>query len=231
MLMINKTILDHSWDVSPQEAREIQKKIALLSIQEDKLPDPIRFVAGIDAHYNEKTKKQTTVIVVLDVQSCTIVDEAFYTTEISFPYISGLFSFRELPSVVIALKQLKKKPDLIVCDGQGVAHPRLCGIATHLGVLTNIPTIGCGKTRLVGTYIEPNQIRGSQSPLLLKGNVVGSVLCTRTHCKPLFVSVGHRVSLKTACEWILKLAPRYRLPEVIRHAHKKAALYANKNNF
>jgi deoxyribonuclease V len=223
---MNKNILNHSWNVTPQEARNIQKMIAPLAIQEDHLPENIRFVAGIDAHYNEQTKKQTTVIVVIDITSFEIIDEAFYTTEISFPYISGLFSFRELPSVLTVLDQLKQKPDLIICDGQGIAHPRLCGIATHLGVLTNIPTIGCGKTRLIGTYTEPHKIRGSQSPLFLKGSIVGSVLCTRNKCKPLFISVGHCVSLETACAWILKLAPRYRLPEVIRQAHTKAALYA-----
>jgi deoxyribonuclease V len=118
------------------------------------------------------------------------------------------------------LHQLKVKPDLIVCDGQGIAHPRRLGIASHLGVLCNIPTIGCGKTKLIGTYQEPTNIRGVQEQLIHKGDIIGAVLKTQARTKPVFISIGHKISLETACTWILKLAPKYRLPETTRLAHR-----------
>ncbi|HEV2916750.1 MAG TPA: deoxyribonuclease V [Candidatus Babeliales bacterium] len=209
----------HAWNVSKTEAIQIQTQLAKLVITEDQLSD-IKYVAGIDVGYDEQTKKQVAAIVVLDAQSLQVIDSSQVKSVISFPYIRGLLSFRELPGVLQALAQLKVKPDLIVCDGQGIAHPRHLGIASHLGVLCNIPTIGCGKTKLIGTYQEPSNIRGAQEPLIHKGEIIGSVLKTQNKVKPVFVSVGHRISLQTACQWILKLSPRYRLPETTRLAHR-----------
>ncbi len=136
----------------------------------------------------------------------------------SFPYVPGLFSFRELPPVIQAFSQIKTTPQLVVCDGQGVAHPRRFGLACHLGVLYDMPTIGCGKTRLCGEYIEPAPERGSFSPLMEQTDIIGSVLRTQTNVKPIFVSVGHKISLPTANQIVLQLATKYRLPETTRQA-------------
>ncbi len=147
-----------------------------------------------------------------------------------FPYIPGLFSFRELPPIVKAFKQIKTSPQLVVCDGQGVAHPRRFGLASHLGVMFDIPTIGCGKTRLWGDFKEPSQERGACSLLVDQEEIIGGVLRIQESIKPLFVSVGHRISLETACNWILKLCPQYRLPETTRQADqlvRKALLQVN----
>lgn len=128
----------------------------------------------------------------------------------------SLFSFRELPPLMKAFEKLQTVPQLIVCDGQGIAHPRRFGLASHVGLLYDIPAIGCGKTRLLGEYAQPDSHRGACSPLLDEGEIVGAVLRTQADTKPVFVSVGHGISLPTACEWITRLAPKYRLPETTR---------------
>lgn len=134
------------------------------------------------------------------------------------PYVPGLFSFRELPPLVLALEQLDITPDLIVCDGQGIAHPRRFGLACHLGLLFDVPTIGCGKTRLLGQEEELERKRGNAGALRDGDEIIGSVVCTQDGIKPVYVSTGHRVSRQTANEWIVRLSPNYRLPETTRHA-------------
>jgi deoxyribonuclease V len=138
----------------------------------------------------------------------------------SFPYVPGLFAFREVPGLLDALERLQVTPDLLVCDGQGLAHPRRFGLACHLGVVTGLPSIGVGKTAFVGDWDEPGPLRGSASDLVLDGDIVGKVLRTQNKTKPVFVSVGHRISLATAVERVLELAPRYRLPETTRAADR-----------
>ena len=213
-----KQQLVHEWDLSEAKAVELQKKLASKVITHDYNLNCVRYVAGVDVAYDEENNKQFAAAVVLDAKSFDLIDFSIAHEDVKFPYIPGLFSFREMPTVAKALKKLKKVPGLIVCDGQGVAHPRRFGLACHLGVMFNIPTIGCGKTRLIGDANEPGPNRGDIEPLMDSGKVVGSVLRTQDNIKPLFVSIGHLISLKTACEWIIKLTPQFRLPETTRQA-------------
>lgn len=213
-----KPIVSHPWKLSQAEAVELQKSLASVVQKEDRFQEPIRYVAGVDVAYSETIDQLVAAAVVLDADTLDCVESVVIRDSVQFPYIPGLFSFRELPPIAKALELLKHAPQLIVCDGQGLAHPRRFGLANHLGVLFDCPTIGCGKTRLIGEYAEPASPRGSTSPLMDGDEVVGRVVRTQTGIKPLFLSVGHRISLDTACEWILKLAPTYRQPETTRQA-------------
>lgn len=210
-------VITHPWNLSEAEAIALQQQLALQVVKENQLP-AIRFVAGTDVAYDEQSDKLFAAVVVLDAESLEVVETSVAEDRAQFPYIPGLFSFRELPPLAKALEKLHTSPDLIVCDGQGVAHPRRLGLASHLGILFDLPTIGCGKTRLLGEAEELGVKRGSYSPLVDDGEVIGSVLRTQDQVKPVYVSVGHRISLATACNWILKLAPHYRLPETTRQA-------------
>jgi deoxyribonuclease V len=147
-----------------------------------------------------------------------VIETATAEDRVLFPYIPGLFSFRELPPLIKACAKLQHSPDLVVCDGQGYAHPRRFGLACHLGVIFDLPTIGCGKTRLLGEHKEPDTKRGAIAPLYDNNEVIGNVLRTQNGINPIYLSVGHRISLATACEWVLKLSPKYRLPETTRQA-------------
>lgn len=208
----------HERDLSEAKAVELQKKLASKVVTHDYNLNCVKYVAGVDVAYDEKSNKQFAAAVVLDANTLNLIDSSIAQGDVKFPYIPGLFSFREMPTIAKALKKLQKIPGLIVCDGQGIAHPRRFGLACHLGVMFNIPTIGCGKTRLIGDANEPGPNRGDIEPLMENGEVVGSVLRTQDNIKPLFVSVGHRISLETACEWIIKLTPKFRLPETTRQA-------------
>ncbi|KJD42811.1 deoxyribonuclease V [Paenibacillus terrae] len=221
-----KQILDHPWDITETDALALQKRLSLKVIKQDHFLE-INYVAGIDVAYSEYTSQLFAAVVVFNAKTLEVIESVVAEDAIHFPYIPGLFSFRELPPIIKALKLLKNTPDLIVCDGQGIAHPRRFGLASHLGVLFDVPTIGCGKTRLLGDYIEPGKMRGERSPLVDSDEEIGSVLRTQNHIKPIFVSIGHRISLTTACEWILKISPRYRLPETTRQADQlvNKALY------
>jgi len=149
-----------------------------------------------------------------------VVEAAVLEQPTRFPYVPGLLTFREAPAVLALLESLKAIPDLLMVDGQGMAHPRRIGIASHVGLLTGIPTIGAAKSRLCGEHDAPGSARGSRTPLLHRGEVVGAVLRTRSDVSPLYVSIGHRISLEAAIEWVLACAPRYRLPEPTRLADK-----------
>lgn len=196
----------------------LQKQMAAQVIQSNELPNPIRYVAGTDVAYNELTLRMVGAIVVLDANTLEIVDQAIHEMEITFPYIPGLFSYREVPPLKEAYDKLRIKPDIIICDGHGVAHPNGMGMASHLGVELNIPTIGCAKSRLLGHYepIGPN--RGDFSALEYDSHVVGRVLRTQNGINPVFVSVGHKITLESACDWVLKMSAKYRLPETTRMA-------------
>ncbi|NGZ77625.1 deoxyribonuclease V [Saccharibacillus alkalitolerans] len=209
----------HAWNLNEQEAVSLQLELAAKISLRDPEPFDVRRIAGIDVAYDKDDDRLVAAVVVLDADTLDVVETAAAWGSPSFPYVPGLFSFRELPPVLEAFGRLKTAPDLIVCDGQGIAHPRRFGLASHLGLLLGIPSIGCGKTRLIGEYDEPAAERGSASPLLADGGeLVGHVLRTQTGVKPVFVSPGHLISPDTACHWVLKLAPRYRLPETTRQA-------------
>jgi deoxyribonuclease V len=158
-------------------------------------------------------------VVVVEWPSGDVVEQVTAERPAEFPYIPGLLSFREIPALLAAFEKLRSKPDVIIYDGHGIAHPRRFGIASHLGVLLDVPTIGCAKSRLVGEHAEPGLERGAQTPLTLDGKTIGAVVRTRTNVKPVFVSVGHRVSLRAAVRLVLDTATRYRLPEPTRLAH------------
>ncbi|MFI7066872.1 deoxyribonuclease V [Kribbella sp. NPDC050124] len=205
------------WPTTPAEAIAVQEK--LRSIVDDTDVDRApRLVAGLDVAYDGD--RLAAAVVVLDWETLAEVDRAVVLGETTFPYVPGLFAFREIPGLLEALGQLQTTPDLLVCDGQGLAHPRRFGLACHLGVLTGVPAIGAAKTAFVGTHEEPGSARGSVADLIVDNQVVGAVVRTQDGVKPVYVSIGHRVSLATAVQQVLHLAPRYRLPETTRAADR-----------
>ena len=212
----------HNWDLTEIEAIKLQEQLVKEVIKTDEINNSIKTVAGIDIAYDKDSDRLIAAVVVLDVTTFEKIETSVQTDTVSFPYIPGLLSFREIPPVIKSLEKLTIKPDLLVCDGQGLAHPRRCGIACHLGILFDIPSIGCGKTRLTGEYEEVSTERGSYSLLKEGEEIIGCVLRTQTGINPVFVSVGHKVSLETAKEWILKLSPNYRLPETTRMSDQEA---------
>jgi len=187
-------------------------------ILHDNFTQEIKYIAGVDVAYNEEQQKMVGAIVVLDAQTLEVKEEAYHIMDITFPYVPGLFSFREIPSLLVAYHKLSQKPDLIICDGHGIAHPKGVGMASHLGVNLDIPTIGCAKKKLVGNFQEVGEERGCFTPLMFDDKEIGRVLRTRTKVKPVFVSIGHKISIDTACKWVLKMASEYRLPETTRKA-------------
>lgn len=213
---------EHQWNVTPKEAVDLQRQLAPRVVTADAF-GIIHTVAGVDVGFKRRSRRIRAAIVVLSWPSLERIDAAVAEQEESFPYVPGLLSFREVPAVLDCYERLRVQPDLLVCDGQGYAHPRRFGLACHLGVVLNLPTIGAAKSRLIGTFEEPGWERGSRSPLVDRDELIGSVVRTRTGVKPLFVSVGHRVGLETATEIVLAAAPRYRLPETTRQAHRLAS--------
>ncbi|MEU8360395.1 endonuclease V [Nonomuraea sp. NPDC048882] len=205
----------HSWPTSVAEAEAVQDR--LRGQVELTGPDTFALVAGLDVHYHGDDEV-TAAVVVLDGATLEPVEQAVSHGKAAFPYVPGLFAFRELPALVEALERLTVTPDLLVCDGYGLAHPRGFGLACHLGVLTGLPSVGVGKTPFVGTHEPPGQERGAWTPIVHEGAVVGRALRTRRGVRPVYVSQGHRISLGTATGEVLRLASRYRLPEPIRHA-------------
>lgn len=212
-----KQAIDHPWPVDEAGATALQYRLAALVEQADRL-GTIRTVAGVDVAYDKHSSKLVAAVVVLNAVSLEVVASASAQDVERFPYLPGLFSFRELPAIAAALQQLDVAPDLIVCDGQGIAHPRRFGLACHLGVLFDVPTIGCGKSRLTGTEEATASERGASAPLRDGDDVIGCTLRTQDGVKPVYVSVGHRIALATACDWVLRLAPHFRLPETTRQA-------------
>ena len=210
----------HAWDVSPAEARAIQESLRKRVVTEDRFEE-IRTVAGVDIGIKKGLGRAAAVL--LDFPSLAVRDYVVITAELRFPYVPGLLSFRECPPALAALRALPQRPDLLVCDGQGLAHPRRFGIACHLGVLLDIPAIGAAKSRLIGAHAEPHRERGSQTPLLDGEDVIGAVVRTRANIRPIYVSAGHRVCLQSAVALTLRCAPRYRIPEPTRQAHKLAS--------
>ncbi|MBY8872205.1 deoxyribonuclease V [Micromonospora sp. PLK6-60] len=191
-------------------------------------PDAPATVAGLDVAYAQRGDRLVAAVAVLDARTLAVVDSAVVAGHPAFDYVPGLFAFRELPALLDALDRLTVRPDLLVCDGHGLAHPRRFGLACHLGVVTGLPAIGVGKTPLVGTWVTPARERGAGAPLVDGGEPVGRVLRTQDGVKPVFVSVGHRMSLDNACARVLALTPTYRLPETTRVADRlcRAALAA-----
>ncbi|WP_280434359.1 endonuclease V [Nocardia carnea] len=205
----------HEWVVTEEEAVAIQLRLrSQVAVGDDH--GPVRRVAGLDVAYRDPDTA-VGVVTVLDAASLTVLDQAVVRERIDFPYISGLFAFREVPALTRALEKLTVEPDALVCDGHGLAHPRRFGLAAHLGVLTGLPSIGVAKNSY-GEFSAPGPDRGDWRPVTADGEIVGRVLRTQRGVKPVFVSVGHRFTLDSACDLVLRLAPRYRLPETTRTA-------------
>ena len=196
----------------------MQDRLRAEVILADDAPADLRVVAGLDVAYAPGSDHAAAAVVLLDADSGEIVETSTAYTRVDFPYLPGLFAFREVPPLVAVLRGLNTVPDLLVCDGHGLAHPRRFGLACHLGVLTGLPSIGVGKTAFIGDYPQVGAERGAWSPLTDRGEVIGRVLRTQTGVKPVFVSVGHRIGLDRASAQVLRLCGRFRLPETVRAA-------------
>jgi deoxyribonuclease V len=210
------------FDLTPREAITLQERLRHEVSHVDQFKR-IRTVAGVDAGFPAGGKETRAAAALFEYPGLKFIAAQATQRKTTFPYVPGLLSFRELPAILDALAKLPMKPDLILCDGQGIAHPRRFGIACHLGWWLDCPTIGVGKSLLIGTHDAVGRQRGDWSPLRDGAETIGAVLRTRTGVKPVYVSSGHRVSLETAIELVLACAPRFRLPEPIRHADHLAS--------
>src|ERR687894_2531790 len=208
----------HEWDVTPREAVELQKRLRE-RVKVVPLAREIETVAGANISFNKFDPVVYAGIVVLRLPSLEVVEEVGVVSETKFPYVPGLLSFRETPSVLEAWAKLKIEPDAVMFDGQGLAHPRRVGIASHVGLLIDRPTLGCAKSVLVGKFEEPQAERGSWTPLVDKGETVGAAVRTKTRVQPVYVSPGHLIDLEGAIDLVLKTDGGYRQPEPTRRAH------------
>lgn len=205
-----------------EEAKEIQKTLARQVIGEDQL-NSVEYVAGVDVGFKDNYQITQAAIAVLRFPQLELVETAIAQRPTTFPYIPGFLSFREIPAIIQALEKLTIMPQLFLCDGQGIAHPRRLGIASHLGVLIDCPTIGVAKSLLIGKHQDVPPEKGQYTPLRDRGEVIGVVLRSRVKVKPIYISIGHKISLETAIDYVLRCTPKYRLPETTRIADKLAS--------
>ena len=211
----------HEWNLTAQEAVTLQRELARRIIREDRLGE-VKHVAGVDMAINEENGMARAAVVLLTYPEMEIVERHIYEEPIRMPYIAGLLSFREAPCVLGAFHKLHRQPDLLMVDGAGIAHPRHLGIAAHLGLWLDLPTIGCAKSLLTGRYDAAalGEEAGSWVPLLDKKEIIGAVVRTRTRVSPMIISQGHRISLETSIHYVLTCGKGYRLPEPTRQADK-----------
>jgi deoxyribonuclease V len=212
----------HPWPRTVAEARAIQEALRARVVVRDRL-GPLRRVAGVDASYDRSAGVTRAAVAVLAFPGLEPAAQRVVRRRTRFPYVPGYLSFRETPALLAALARLPQRPDLVLCDAHGLAHPRRFGLACHLGVLLDVPTIGVAKSRLTGTHAPVPEPRGAWVPLRDGAETIGAVLRTRAGVRPVYVSVGHRVGLETAIALVLRCAPRTRLPEPIRRAHALAS--------
>lgn len=213
---------EHTWPTTTTEALAVQQRLRASVVTHDDLPT-IHTVAGIDCGFENDGTITRAAVAVLSFPELQVVAQAIARRPTTFPYIPGFLSFREAPAVLDALTQLPTPPDLLLCDGQGLAHPRRFGLACHVGVLAGIPAIGVAKTLLIGRHAPQAPARGAWEPLLDHAETIGAALCTRPGTKPVYISIGHRISLPTAINYVLRCTTKYRLPETTRHAHRLAS--------
>jgi deoxyribonuclease V len=211
----------HEWQVSVARAREIQSSLAKRVSAENRVVNP-RLIAGIDISAPDAQGVARGAVVVLRYPELDIVEVKEARSKIRFPYVPGLLSFREGPLILAACERLCNVPELVLVDGQGIAHPRRFGLASHVGLLLDLPTIGCAKSILCGEHQSLGEEAGSQAELLDKGELIGAALRTKSGVKPIYVSVGHNINLVSALEWVMKCCRGYRLPEPTRLAHLAA---------
>lgn len=210
----------HGWDVTPKEAMDIQERLRKQIVLENAPEvESINKIGAADVSYDKKTNLVYATVVIFSFPDLRVLEEKDAIRPATFPYIPGLLVFREGPALIEAFQKIATNPDVIIFDGQGIAHPRGIGIATHMGILLDEPSIGCAKTVLVGDYAEPEETAGSQSPLIKEGVELGVALRTKNRVEPVFVSIGHKIDLKTAIKIVLECTRGYRLPEPVRQAH------------
>lgn len=215
------SLIPHSWDITPKEAVALQHHLARYVDTTTRLKlEEIEVVAGVDV--SVKDNVSTAAIVLLSFPELKVLDAVRATIPTPFPYISGLLSFREGAVILKAYNQLATKADVYLFDGMGIMHPRRLGVASHLGLWFGRPTVGCGKTYLLGDYLEPKPDKGAYSPVTHQNEIIGDVLRTRANVKPVFISPGHLATLDTAREFALACTGKYRLPEPVRAAHNYA---------
>jgi deoxyribonuclease V len=212
----------HPWVKNVAEAKIIQEQLRQQVVVSDCLKK-IKYVAGVDVGFEDNYAISKAAVAVLSYPELELIETAIARIPTAFPYVPGYLSFREIPVILAALPQLKITPDLILCDGQGIAHPRRLGLASHLGVLLDLPTIGVAKSLFIGRHEPVSLTKGSWQPLIDQEEIIGVVLRSRTKVKPLYVSVGHKISLTTAIDYVMGCLTKYRLPETTRWADKLAS--------
>ena len=211
----------HSWNLSPKKAIALQKQMATRVILKP-LPEEITVVAGADVGYSRGHDRAVAAVATYTYPGLELRELVRFQGNFTYPYVSGLLSFREVPLLLEAFERLREKPDVVLCDGQGAAHPRRFGLASHLGLWLNVPTVGCAKTRLVGTHGKVGPMKGQYRSLRHRDERVGVVLRTRTKVKPLYVSPGHLAEVESSRKLVERCCTKYRLPEPIRRAHLAA---------
>ena len=207
----------HAWDVTPEQAITIQNQLRQQVRTDDDFGE-LKFVAGVDVAFEDDGNTTRAAIVTLNFPDLSLHEQMLVRRPTTFPYIPGLLSFREIPAVLAALEQLETLPDMLLVDGMGILHPRRFGIASHLGVITDLPTIGVGKSPFVGKHAPLPDERGAWQPIVDRGETIGGVLRTKVGVKPLYISGGHRVSLVSALDIVMRCTTKYRLPETTRRA-------------
>jgi deoxyribonuclease V len=212
----------HGWQVSTAQASDLQRRLKGRVSRSNEVVAP-RFIAGVDISAGRAGGVARAAVVVLSYPELGVVGVEVVSGELTLPYIPGLLSFREAPLILEACERLTVTPDLIMVDGQGIAHPRRMGLASHLGLFLDTPTIGCAKSRLCGSHEEPGAEPGDYAEVVDRDELIGAALRTRSGVKPVYVSIGHKVDLETAVHWVLKCCRGYRLPEPTRLAHLAAA--------
>jgi deoxyribonuclease V len=211
-------MIHHRWDITPKQAVAVQRDLADQVVIAPLIPT-VRTVAGTDCAFTADGQEIVAAAVLCDAKTLAVIATAHVRQNCTFPYVPGLLSFREAPAVIAAVAALPGRPDLLLCDGQGLAHPRRFGLACHVGVWLDLPTIGVAKSRLIGDHRTPGRSRGCRARLVHQGQTIGAVVRTRDGVKPLYISIGHRVTLDDAVRWALRCARRYRLAEPNRQAH------------
>ncbi len=212
----------HDWQMTPDQAKKTQQELAKMVSQRNEV-NAVSLVAGVDISAPDARGIAKAAVVILSYPELNLVESKVITKEVTFPYVPGLLSFRESPLILAACEELKETPDLIMVDGQGLAHPRRLGLASHLGLLWDKPTIGCAKSRLCGEHKTVPQEEGSHVNLIDNGKIVGAVLRTKADAAPLYISIGHKIDLDTAIAWVLRCCRNQRLPEPTRLAHLAAS--------